>query len=85
MSSRIVAIVTKNSIIIDVSINSHEDLLEKYHINDMYLQPNIVRVELCGEKLQVTQDLLPEWYHPVLLKTVKKELMFFLKKENKKK
>ena len=68
------AIVTKKSIIWDLDIDSHEDLLAKAGIKDIKIDPNFVRVELVPTdndvfnhdiknwKLHVDQDFKPDWF-----------------------
>ncbi len=67
-------IVTKKSIVWDLDIDSHEDLLAKAGIKDIKTDPNFVRVELVPTdndvfnhdiknwKLHVDQDFKPDWF-----------------------
>ena len=68
------AIVTKNNFYYDALNDSHEQLIEKYNLNDRTTMPDFVRVEITPQDgditntnlenwgLRVDQDYVPDWF-----------------------
>jgi hypothetical protein len=68
------AIVTRDKILWDLDMDSHEDIVKKFNLDDTTKKPNFVRVELLPRDgdifnhdlknwvLQKDQDLIPGWF-----------------------
>ncbi len=70
MGALISAIITKSNCYYDLDKDRHEDLVERYNIDDTTMEPQHVRVsynprDIWSDEpwdLAINQDLIPEWF-----------------------
>ena len=68
------AVITKDQILFDYWDDSHENLIQKHHLDDRSINPQFVRVELLNKNddiydqnvdnwdLKIDQDYIPDWF-----------------------
>ena len=86
-------LVTKNDVLYDLNIDSHEDLIKKFNLHDNTTNPTFVRIECIPKdgnifnhestnwETRKDQDCIPDWFDiREVDKLVKKELKTVFKK-----